>query len=1024
MALYGDASWATIDHPDDCSHLVVLYNRGTSAFPAITNPEEIECIGEGLLSRDPDQDPALVTRYYHENLALTIADVLTDQRFGAKYADDEIDWDWIAQAKADVSADLGSGRQRFGPIGIELDTTMDLEEALEFLRGHGCMDYTYSNGKWLWWVNKARDNSGLPFTDQGAGANIVRDPQPVLSGKGSSEIPSQVIIQYTHEAADWKEDFAYYPATIDVPADDDGPEWTFRYNGVRGYDHAYRLAKQIYKMARNDKTATMRVNAEGLSVLPGARITIEHSTHLDWENVEALVALPRPVAGRSSWDLQLGLYNDGDYDDSEFTTTPYAPPANPSPYDPPEPPTSPALSSTLTLSDGFEQELSTIGVHVTWEPASPACAFPLKYRVEKEPTAGGTATVVTNEALEGDVVFVPLDLLVSWTIRVFAIVATSGVISATALAGTCDPRNDFTFPTVEWPTVWGPSHPLIEVSSSANRPVLFFDRAPERNRPTYGAGSWSDAFGSIGGFDASKVSDGNLAVSAGTLSAGDAIILDAGVAITLAEFLATFSSYNGSTVALGNVGLFSTISSSDNGSSFTARSADSFAQNLAVYNGNATQNRGFVSGGSHRWWRFLVHAGLVGTVDLKDLSIFTVNGDALTITHTNIYDISTTTAGVPTEVLIASVPVTTDTITNPIDLSSYVRSEPALTTSHRVVVRLRSMDVRGVLSDPLDYYYQSSYIGNFGALTTQHGTEELSGKAISGSALDGTNTVVTQSQGDNSTKPASTAYVDTAVSAAVTGLLEFKGTTDCSANPNYPAASKGDSYVVSIAGKIGGASGVSVDVGDVYLAKADNAGGTQASVGTSWTVLEHNLAGAVLTTDIGVSVQAYDADLTALAGLTSAADKLPYFTGSGTAGLADFSSFARTFLDDANQVAVQTTLGVLPGTNVLAVPVQSTLTLSNGDNNNVAVSSDWAGTSGPTGVHAITGIAGGVAGREVTIVANVNQTLTIKYENTNSTAANRIWVGGAADLALVGLYRTVTLRYWAAASRWVVVAFT
>jgi hypothetical protein len=61
--------------------------------------------------------------------------------------------------------------------------------------------------------------------------------------------------------------------------------------------------------------------------------------------------------------------------------------------------------------------------------------------------------------------------------------------------------------------------------------------------------------------------------------------------------------------------------------------------------------------------------------------------------------------------------------------------------------------------------------------------------------------------------------------------------------------------VVSVAGKIGGASGKSVDVADVYFATADNAGGNEATVGTSWTVLEHNLIGAYVAggTDVPVA---------------------------------------------------------------------------------------------------------------------------------------------------------------------------
>lgn len=132
----------------------------------------------------------------------------------------------------------------------------------------------------------------------------------------------------------------------------------------------------------------------------------------------------------------------------------------------------------------------------------------------------------------------------------------------------------------------------------------------------------------------------------------------------------------------------------------------------------------------------------------------------------------------------------------------------------------------------------TAYGRAFLALVNQAGLQALLG-------LDTDVTLAANSDAKIATQKAVKAYADGLLDA--NNAYQYKGGIDCSTNPNYPAASAGWTYKVTVAGKIGGAAGPNVEVGDSITCLVDgSAAGNHATVGANWLITQTNIDGAVV----------------------------------------------------------------------------------------------------------------------------------------------------------------------------------
>jgi hypothetical protein len=273
------------------------------------------------------------------------------------------------------------------------------------------------------------------------------------------------------------------------------------------------------------------------------------------------------------------------------------------------------------------------------------------------------------------------------------------------------------------------------------------------------------------------------------------------------------------------------------------------------------------------------------------------------------------------------------------------------------------------------------------------------------------------------TDPALAADSDTKVAsqkagkAYINALLEandamvYKGVIDCGGNPDYPAAEAGHTYRISVAGKLGGASGENVEVGDMAICVADStASGDQAAVGEFWNIIQVNIDGNVVALSPFISVD----------------DNIPKYSGTSGRILEDsgvaISDVTGHIADTANPHSV---VADQVGTDDSGVTVQSALDAVESDVVDLKESVltfviDGGGSEISTGVKGDLLVPFGCTITKVTLLADQTGSVVIDiwkdtYANFDPTVADSITASAKPTITTAKKSQDATLTGWTTA---------
>ena len=191
--------------------------------------------------------------------------------------------------------------------------------------------------------------------------------------------------------------------------------------------------------------------------------------------------------------------------------------------------------------------------------------------------------------------------------------------------------------------------------------------------------------------------------------------------------------------------------------------------------------------------------------------------------------------------------------------------------------------------------------------------------------------------------------------------------------------------------------------------------GQDGTTARTWAAGDYFVAGIC---NAALAETAGNANLTALGTLSTSADKLPYFTGSGAASLTDLSSFARTLIDDADASTMLSTLGFSTFAKTLiddadAATARATLdAMSLTGNENVAGIKTFTSGAEIAGKLGSTTIATGYIGENQDVNVTSGSAISLTT-GISKTIASRSLTAGKWDIGgIVNFNLAVNTQVW------------